>query len=204
MFAERYNLTFNRNVPISSVTSEPAIEPVTKEECKRHAYIIDDSSDDAMIDDVYIPAARRVVEQLANRSLITQTRVQYGDWLKGVIYWRYGPLQSVTSITYKDSNEDQQTLAATNYTVDTDSIPARIIEGYNQTYPTAIVDTHSVAVTGVAGYGATRATVPIIYRLAIMKLVTHWLNNRGMCSDDESQSVLMDLIAMEGATVEYA
>lgn len=193
-----------RNIPINRVTVEPTVEPVTKELVKRHAYIIDDCSDDALIDDVYIPAARRMVEQIANRSLITQTRAQYYDWLPECMFWRYGPLQSVTSITYKDTSEAQQTLTSTLYTVDSSSIPGRIIAGYDDTYPTAIVDTHAVVVTGVAGYGATASTVPIIYRLAMLKLITHWLNNRGMCGDDESMSLLGDIVAMEGATVEYA
>jgi len=193
-----------RNIPPNVVTVEPAKEPVTVAEVKRQAYIVDDCTDDATIEDVWIPAARRMVEQLANRSLITQTRTQYYDYLPECIFWRFGPLQQVTSITYKDSAEDQQTLTSTLYTVDTISMPARIVIGYNETYPSSIVDTNSVVVTGVAGYGANASSVPIIYRMAITKLVAHWLSNRGMCADDESQGVLMSLLAVEGATYEYA
>ena len=193
-----------RTIYPNRVTSEPAVEPVTVEQCKRQAYIVDDDSDDGLIRDFYIPFARRVVEQLTVRSLITQTRVQYYDTLEECMFWRYGPLQSVSSITYKDTNEASQTLTSTLYSVDTKSIPARILIGYDDTYPTAITDTNSVVVTGIAGYGAAGSNVPVIYRMAILKIVSHMISNRGLCSEDEAMGVVGDLVAVEGATVEYA
>lgn len=195
-------------IATNRVYTEPASEPVTVEDVKANAFIVDDDSYDDFIQSQLIPQARRYVEKLANRSLITQTRKQYHDELRTEIILRYSPVQSVTSITYKDTNNATQTLTSTLYTVDTASIPARVNEAYNQTYPSAICDTNSVVITYVAGYGSTMASVPIIYRRAIILLATHWFHNRTAfaCGDVDAATMaaMESLIAIEGATLEYA
>jgi len=196
------------HIPVNRVTVEPTIEPVTVNEVKENAFIISDTSYDSYIRSQLIPEARQYVEELANRSLITQTRAQYYDCLESCMYLRYGPIQSVSSITYKDSTATSQTLTASLYTVDTSSIPARVCQAYDQTYPSAIVDTNSVVVTSVCGYGATAASVPLIYRRAIILWASLELNNRVplACAESYRNSLdaLKSMIAIEGATVEYA
>lgn len=195
-------------IPTSTVTSGPAIEPVTAAQVKDNAFIINDTQHDNFIDEQLIPHARATVEELAKRSLITQTRVQRQDCLETVMYLRYGPVQSVTSITYKDSTNTTQTLASSKYTVDTASIPARVVEAYNQTYPSSNVDTNSVVITAIHGYGSTAASVPIIYRRAIILLATFWFNNRAAFAcgdvDDAVMKAVEQLLAIEGRTLEYA
>lgn len=196
------------HIPINRVSVEPAIEPVSVAEVKEAAFIVGDNSYDTYIKTQLIPAARRYVEQLAKRSLITQTRIQYYDDLDSVMYLRYGPVQSISSVTYKDSTATQQTLTASLYTLDAQSIPARLVEAYNQTYPSAICDTNSVAVTMVSGYGLTAASVPIIYRRAIILWASLELHNRVpiACAAEYMASLgaLQSMIAIEGATLEYA
>ena len=195
------------HIPVNRVTVEPTIEPVTVEEVKENAFIVSDNSYDSYIRSQLIPSARQYVEELANRSLITQTRAQYYDDLEYVMYLRYGPVQSVSSITYKDSQAVQQTLTSSLYTVDTASIPARVVQAYDQNYPSAICDTNSVVVTSVCGYGSTAASVPLIYRRAIILWASLELNNRVpiACGDEYRRSLeaLEQLIAIEGRTVEY-
>ena len=197
-----------RNIPISRVTTQPTFEPVTVEQVKANAYIVSDTSYDDLISSQFIPAARRYVEQITERSLVTQTRKQYHDCLSPEITVRYGPLQSVTSVTYKDSAGDTQTLTSSLYTVDTASIPGRIVEAYNRSYPSSITDTNSVVITAICGYGSTIASVPIIYRRAIILLCTHWHLNRDTVACGEVSSdmatTLQNMLAIEGATVTYA
>ena len=196
------------HVPINRVSVEPAIEPVSVSEVKEAAFIVGDSTYDGYIKNQLIPAARQFVEELAKRSLITQTRIQYYDDLEAVMYLRYGPVQSISSVTYKDSTATQQTLTASLYTLDSASIHARLVEAYNQTYPSAICDTNSVAVTMISGYGSTAASVPLIYRRAIILWASLELHNRVpiACADSymESLKALKSMIAVEGATLEYA
>lgn len=197
-----------RNIPINRVTVAPAPEPVLAYDVKLNAYIVDDTSWDEFINTQLIPTARAYVENLANRSLITQTRRQYYDSLPSEFHLRFPPVISVLSITYKDTAGVAQTLSGSLYTVDAASYPGRIYPAYQQTWPSAACDTNSCYVTYTAGYGTTAASVPIIYRRAIILLCTHWFNNRDAfaCGDVSSdmQSALEAMLAIEGATPEYA
>ena len=201
-----------RHIPINRVTVAPTLWPVTTAQVKTNAHIVSDTTYDEFIHSTtdttfgLIPEATRYVEQLANRSLLTQTRVQYYDDLYEYLYFRYSPVQSITSITYKDSNEATQTLSSTLYTLDAKSYPARINVGYNDTYPTAICDTNSVAVTAVCGW-TSAALVPVIYRRAVILMCTQRLYNRmglACMSEQELQDNLLAMLSLEGATLEYA
>lgn len=196
------------NFSPSEVTVEPVLEPITVADVKEAAFIIDDSSYDLYISKQLIPSARRHVEELAVRSLITQTRAQYYDELRDIMYPRYGPVITVTSITYKNSNEASQTLTASLYDLDNKRIPARIVRGYNETYPTSIVDTNSVVVTMTCGYGTAASSVPIIYRRACIMWAALELHNRVpiACADDYVKALraFETMISIEGRTREYA
>lgn len=194
------------NAPTNIVTVEPALEPVTPEDVKANAYVVDDSSDDTFIRTQLIPSARKMVETLANRSLITQTRQQIYDYLPECFWLRYGPVQTVSSVTYTDYNQAVQTLSATLYDVDSNRIPGRIHQGYGKVWPASLSKTNAVKVTYVAGYGATGSSVPIIYRRAIILLATHWYNNRDQfgCETDDMACAVASMLALEGRTLEYA
>lgn len=198
----------SRTIPINRVTSAPAAEPVTATDVKLNAYVVEDTTWDDFITDQLIPTARNYVERLANRSLITQTRRQYYDTLPDEFYLRYPPVITVSAITYMDTAGDSQTLTGSLYTVDAVSYPGRIYPAYQQTWPSAASDTNSCYVTYTAGYGATGASVPIIYRRAIILLCTHWFNNRAAFAcgeaDEATQAALESMLAIEGATLEYA
>lgn len=197
-----------RRIPTNTVTIQPTTEPVGIEDVKANTWIADNEEDNLFIREQLIPSARRTVEQLACRSLITQTRRQSYDYMPdpGDVYFRYSPVQSVSSITYVDTNGTTQTLAATYYDIDTYVIPARIREAYSQTWPTTRQQTNSVNITAICGYGNTPAAVPIIYRRAIIVLCSHWYDNRDQlgCVDEGTLSNLQNMLAIEGVTVEYA
>ena len=73
------------------------------------------------------------------------------------------PLQSVSSIQYQDSNNATQTLAASNYTVDTDREPGRIVQSSTGSFPSTYPDLNAVTITFIAGYG-DRETVPEVFK----------------------------------------
>jgi len=194
------------NAPTNVVTVQPSTEPVSTSDVAANAYIVDDTSDYVYLAEQIIPAARQMVERLACRSLITQTRKQIYDCMPSWFSLRYGPVQSVTAITYVDSNEATQTLASALYDVDTSRVPGRIMMGYGDNWPLSLHKTNAVNVTYVTGYGATAASVPIIYRRAIIVLCTHWYNNRDQfgCDTDDIANRVIEMIALEGRTLEYA
>lgn len=107
---------------------------------------------------ILISAARIHAETVLKRYLITQTVDMYLDYFPD---WeiRLPPMQSVTSITYTDSNGIEQTLATDRYLVDVASKPARLTPTYGETWPYSRHQTNSIKIRFVAGYG-TAADVP--------------------------------------------
>ena len=161
-----------------TLSSAPAVEPVTATEAKAHNRI-DTSADDTLIA-TYIAAAREHGEHMTRRAFITQTWVWKLDAfpLGGVMYMPLPPLQSVTSVQYVDANGATQTWSTDDYDVDTSSKPGRIVPVYNKSFPTTRNDTNAVTVTFVAGYGDATTDVPDQLRVAINQLVGHWYENR--------------------------
>jgi len=131
--------------------------------------ITGDPAEDAMLQD-FVTAARAWCEQHLSRALATQTLEAYpetfpsagyiGGYSMQGIKLPMAPLQSVTSIKYKDSAGTETTLAASAYIVDTDSDPGVVIPAYGTYWPSFTpYPVNPVKVRYVAGY--TTAPKPI-------------------------------------------
>jgi len=144
----------------------PQREPVTLEEVKTHLRVETDDHDGALTQ--LIPAARQYVETITGRAFITQTWKLYADRFLYEFRIPRPPLQSVTGVQYKDASEALQTLAASNYVVDTASEPARLHQNSNGTYPNTSNNLNAVTITFVAGYGDEAEDVPGPLRRAIL------------------------------------
>ena len=147
----------------------PAEEPVTVQQVKTQLRY-DGSDWDNTIQDVWIPAARRIVEEYTNSALVTQTwKLYLNDWPKGgLIYLPKGPVQSVTSITYIDDSGITQTVPADDYNL---GLNGQIgIIKHEEYWPLADTDyPEAIVVTYVTGYGASSA-VPETLKQAIVVL----------------------------------
>ncbi len=165
-----------------ATTAEPAKEPITLSEAKRHIrYPLDD--EDANIERIYIPAARRRVESETGRALITQTKTLTLDDFPGgscPIWIPCAPLQSVDSIVYAANDGTQTTLSTDDYVVDTNSEPGRILPKFGNPWPATKERTLSstVLVTFDAGYGSTTSSVPAGIREAMLLLIGHYFYHR--------------------------
>jgi uncharacterized phiE125 gp8 family phage protein len=172
-----------------TVSVEPTVEPITLAEAKLQLRVDDDiTSDDGLIS-ALITAARQKVEIETRRALVTQTQVlkldQFPSGENPVIELPNPPLQSVSAVQYVDQNGDTQTLAASEYIVDTVSEPARITPAYNTFWPLTRAQINAVTVTFVCGYASGSgsptdyaANVPQALKAAIKLLVGHWYENR--------------------------
>jgi uncharacterized phiE125 gp8 family phage protein len=136
------------------MTTPPVAEPMTTDELKLHLRV-DHSNDDDLIA-YLLRAAREYCEVLQGRAYIVRTYAMTFDngWPVEIFSVPYPPLVSVSSITYLDADGDTQTLATTEYTVDTKTEPARIYEAYNKTWPTIRDVRNTITVTFIAGYAA--------------------------------------------------
>lgn len=174
-------------------TSEPAIEPITLEELKDRVRVTG-CDDDAQLT-LILKAARQAVEANSYRRLITQTVVGYMDSFRWVreIELRLAPIQSITSIVYTDLAGASQTFAASRYSTDIISVPPRIVLKTNEQVEYTEENTpNSVAITFVAGYGSTAASVPVQARLAIVEYARLLY---GGCADPEADSNYKRLIS---------
>lgn len=163
---------------ITKISAAPATEPITVSEAKLYLRV-DDTADDMLIVSL-IAAARRHVELITGRALITQTwdghldAFPYGD-----IILPFGRAQSISAFTYTDINAATTTVPSSTYTLDTDSDPSRIVLKYGETWPAVTLETKNpIKITWICGYGAA-VDVPEGIKTAIKWTVADLYENRG-------------------------
>ncbi len=176
-------------------TVAPAAAVVSLDLAKQHCRI--DHDDEDMTIRAYVDAATDAIDAyggMSGRALITQTWQQdfdgFFDWRSknaGIFnptdrapYLRLpvGDAQAISSITYYDTNNAQQTLATSVYTLMQDAIGPYVTLQSGQTWPSTVIRDDAVRVTWTAGFGADSDSVPAKYRQAILLLVAQWYENR--------------------------
>lgn len=125
------------------------------------------STDDTLIT-ALIKAAREACEAITWRAFITQTIDWTFDAFPDVLTVPRPNLQSVTHIKYIDTAGVQQTITASEYTVDATSHPGRITPAYGYSWPSVRGDIGGITVRFIAGYGDAAANVPEVVRTAIL------------------------------------
>jgi len=159
-----------------ALVTQPTKEPITLAFVKPHLNIVID--DDDLILSSYIGAARDHVEKMLSRSLITQTWDYSIDSFADKIEIPKPPLQSVTSIKYRDENGVTQTLGSSVYDVDTGVEPGVIRLAYDQSWPSIRCVSNAITIRFVAGYGDNPGDIPFSVRQAIALFVGHLYENR--------------------------
>lgn len=121
-----------------------------------------------------ISAARQHVEPYLKRKLITQTLDFYLDRFPCWTLQLPVPIQSVTAITYFDSNGVEQTLATDQYLVDSTTEPARITPAFGLVWPVTQYRNNAVKVRFVAGYGSASAVPQCVKNWMLIRIKTLW------------------------------
>ncbi len=143
-----------------ALVTAPTKQPVTLERVKRHLRIpIDSNAEDAALD-MILDSAVSQVERDKGIKLVTQTwDYKLSGFPAGdTIRIPHPPLQSVTSITYVDTDGDTQTLSADNYDVHTGTLPGEVTLAYNETWPTTREQAAAVTIRFVCGYTGSGVT----------------------------------------------
>ena len=167
-----------------------AIEPITLAEVRQHLRLPDDASEDDLLLGL-IKTARVYCENYTRRALAEQTLETYLDRFVGAdpIFLPCPPLLSVVEIGYTDSTGQETILSSSDYVVDADSEPGRVMPAYGLAWPVYIPHpAASVRIRFVAGF----AVLPEPIRQALLLLVGHWYENReatGTAKDQTSFSV---------------
>jgi uncharacterized phiE125 gp8 family phage protein len=192
------------------VIDQPLDEQMTLEEAKLHLRVDDDGGsppahpDDELIA-VLISAAREWCEAYAGLSLAPKTLeiggsgfgpqywadgcYTYGCWtfnsqqMTSSIELPFGPVNYVSSVTYIDGDGIEQTLASSDYVLDTYNRVARLYTSYGGMWPASQLQPNAVKIRYIAGFDLVGES-PIVNPLpssvlAAMKLVLgHLYENR--------------------------
>jgi len=171
----------------ATVVTGPTSEPVTLTQAKKQLEI---STSDTAHDDqltLLIQAAREQWEHDTDSCCLTQTlSVTLEEWEDDEIYLPKRPVQSITSITYYDTGNTQQTLSTSVYSLDAACRAVRL--KYMQIWPAIVDRWDAVTVTYVAGY-TNASSVPAIAKQAILLLVGHYFENRDQLLGESMQTL---------------
>lgn len=161
------------------IVSAPSAEPISTEEAKSHLRVTND--DELALINALIKVSREAAEKIQGRALITQTlEIVLDQWPFGsVIELPRSPLQSVTSIKYKDSLGVEYTFPSANYIVDAKTQPGRISLVSGAIWPTVTLrEIGAITIQFKAGYGDAAANVPATTKQAMLLMVGHWFEHR--------------------------
>lgn len=161
---------------IYKILTDPASEPITTADMKTHLRV-SHSDDDTYIDSLIV-AARVYIEAQYDIAINTQTIVEYFDDWMGTdgdsLVLTVGPVASITSVKYYDTDNAEQTLNASNYSADLVSRYARIKINTNASAPAVYERPSAIFVEYVAGTDATPSNIAHAMKL----IVGDWYRDR--------------------------
>lgn len=124
--------------------------PITLTEAKDHMYVT--IADDDTLIEAMINTATEQTQNYTGVQMVDATYIQALDRWEDVILLLRNPVKSITSIKYYDTDDVLQTLTATDFILDTFSIPNRLIKDVDVTLPDLKDKPNPVEITFVAGY----------------------------------------------------
>lgn len=187
----------------NQVVTHATSEPITREEAKAQCQVTHDAED--VWFDSLITTARRHVEQITNRTMLTTVRRVTLDGFPCIIRLWKPPIISVTSITYIDTAGGTQTLSSSDYITSLISVPGRITPAYGLTWPSTQSRMDAVNVNYTAGY-ASAALVPQDLKHAMLLLVKHWWEHREAAATGSVKEIefAVSALCMPYTVSEYA
>lgn len=156
-------------------TVDPAVEPISVVEMKRHLRISHDSEDDFLSG--LIRAAREDVERSTGLAMINQTwRLALDRWPEnGCVPLARHPVRELLSVTVFGREGEASLLNPTDYQIDTLSRPARLhIERRRE----PLRSMNGIEIDFSAGFGEAGTDVPDLLKRAVTLLVAHWYEFR--------------------------
>lgn len=176
-----------------TLVTPPAAEPVSLAEAKAHCRITHPDEDGLIAG--YLMAARAHAEVYTRRAFVTQTwdlklddgwprQIRASTTARSCAYrvdLPKAPAQSITSISYVDTDGTLQTLAADQYRLlraNQERDEAAVEPAYGVTWPSVRQQGETITVRFVCGYDAVLNPFPEPIRQAILLLVQHWNENR--------------------------
>lgn len=159
-------------------TVDPGEDVISLAEAKAHLDV-DYDDDDTLISSL-IRSATGLVDGysgILNRGLVTQNWAERFPFFQYEMPLRLGPVQSVSSVTYYDADDAEQTVDSGVYRLHETASGAYLVPKSGQSWPSTYSRDDAVTVTYVVGYGDTGSDVPQPIRNACLMLIRHWYDN---------------------------
>lgn len=156
----------------------PGETPISPEEALLHCRI--DAEDDDSLVEGLIDAATANLDGWFGRlgqCLITQTWLQHYNRFEYHLYLPLDPVQSISGVTYLDTNNVEQTVANTNYQLLHDELGPYVQFNWDFAFPDVYQQGPAVSVTYVVGFG-TAEDVPQAIKQAMFLMIATWYKNR--------------------------
>lgn len=161
-----------------AITSRTGADPISLAEIKEQVSQDHDLDDDLLT--ALRDAAIETVEEAQSTILAQATMtLTLSYWPRdGVFVIPRYPVQSITSITYLEEGESTPTTwAASNYRLESDTFPPRVVVKKDIITPTASLESgNPITITFVAGYADGQ--VPDTPLQSVRFLTAHWYANR--------------------------
>ena len=156
----------------------PTVEPVTATEVKLNTRI-DGTTEDSLIA-YWITSARQQAETYQKSAYITQTwELSFDQFPVGEILLPRSPIQEVLSFKYYDTASTEYDFDLSNFDIDVDNEPGRIIPAYNISYPSVTLrNINGIKIQYDAGYGDAAVNVPSYIKDAIFIYCAYRYENR--------------------------
>jgi uncharacterized phiE125 gp8 family phage protein len=159
-----------------TMTGAPALEPVSIAEAKAHLRV-DAATEDTFIASL-ITTSRLQVEAILGLALVQQSWTwRFDAWPSGGVKLPLRPIIAVASVRTQNSDLSYTTVAASNYILDPQGPPPRLVP-INAGFPKPGIAALGVEIQFTAGFGPAAGDVPAPLRQAILLLTAHWYENR--------------------------
>lgn len=149
--------------------------------------------DDALVT-ALITVAREAVENFTELTVAVNTFQMKLDYFQDLqIDLGTFPVNSITSITYVDTNGATVTMPSSDYVLDTFSKPAQITLAYDKTWPAVRNQPNAVTVTFQAGFTGNASpvtnAVPKALTQAMLLTITDLYENRGAIGSKQNYEI---------------
>lgn len=162
-----------------NITAESSELIVSLDTVKTHLRLPSEYTDEDELLQQYIHATKNYIENHTNLALVSKTFSMYLDEFPTNDYidlWLY-PVNSVVSIKYIDNDNNENTFAATEYSLYNNIRPNRIYLDYGKTWPAATLrSAQGVIINAQAGTNSATIAKPIIQ--AALLLISNFYENR--------------------------
>jgi uncharacterized phiE125 gp8 family phage protein len=186
MWKQSAKVTKLAKTPLAELVTEPVTEPVTIHEVKRHLNIATSNTTFDVELATKITSAREQLERDTNTHFIKRTMALTIPWLDEIAF-PHRPVTAITSITFYDTTNTQQTLSSSIYQLDTSRSHLRL--AYLQDWPTQQTDRwDNATITYVLGSHDDSTTVPGYAKSAVLLLVANEFEQRDMMTPDYTQT----------------